>query len=72
MDAARRVPPALAAAVFVTLPPYETPTGRLLGTVDPSARNRCTSAGDVVAEAWARRRAESRHTEAPPSLSRSA
>ena len=25
--------PALAAAVFVTLPPYETPTGRLLGTV---------------------------------------
>jgi CBS domain-containing protein/sporulation protein YlmC with PRC-barrel domain len=25
--------PALAAAVFITLPPYETPTGRLLGTV---------------------------------------
>ncbi|MGZ0710472.1 magnesium transporter MgtE N-terminal domain-containing protein (plasmid) [Coraliomargarita sp. W4R53] len=25
--------PALAAAVYVTLPPYETPTGRLLGTV---------------------------------------
>ncbi|HCJ49353.1 MAG TPA: magnesium transporter [Microbacterium sp.] len=25
--------PALAAAVFVTLPPYETPTGRLLGVV---------------------------------------
>jgi flagellar motility protein MotE (MotC chaperone)/sporulation protein YlmC with PRC-barrel domain len=25
--------PALAASVFVTLPPYETPTGRLLGTV---------------------------------------
>lgn len=25
--------PALAAAVFVTLPPYETPTGRFLGTV---------------------------------------
>ncbi|MBN9171919.1 MAG: magnesium transporter, partial [Microbacterium sp.] len=25
--------PALAAAVFVTLPPYEAPTGRLLGTV---------------------------------------
>jgi len=25
--------PALAAAVFVTLPPFETPTGRLLGTV---------------------------------------
>lgn len=25
--------PALAAAVFVTLPPYETPTGRYLGTV---------------------------------------
>ena len=25
--------PALAAAVFVTLPPYETTTGRLLGTV---------------------------------------
>ncbi|KAA9110255.1 magnesium transporter MgtE N-terminal domain-containing protein [Microbacterium rhizomatis] len=25
--------PALAAAIFVTLPPYETPTGRLLGTV---------------------------------------
>jgi len=25
--------PALAASVFITLPPYETPTGRLLGTV---------------------------------------
>lgn len=25
--------PALAAAVFITLPPFETPTGRLLGTV---------------------------------------
>jgi flagellar motility protein MotE (MotC chaperone)/sporulation protein YlmC with PRC-barrel domain len=25
--------PALAAAVFITLPPYETPTGRFLGTV---------------------------------------
>lgn len=25
--------PALAAAVFITLPPYDTPTGRLLGTV---------------------------------------
>merc|ERR1711969_384070 len=25
--------PALAAPVFITLPPYETPTGRLLGTV---------------------------------------
>jgi Mg/Co/Ni transporter MgtE len=29
----KEVSPVLAASVFVTLPPYETPTGRYLGTV---------------------------------------